>query len=593
MSVSEVAIRRPVFTAMLALLLVVLGVIGLRRVGTDLFPDVSLPFVTVQTIYRGAGPGEVETQVVKVIEDAVAGISGIEKIHSWSRENAGIVAVQFKLTENLDRAAQDVRDKVAAAVYKLPKDVDPPVVNRFDIGATSVLTYAASADLPSQQLRKLIEDRLQPALQELEGVAEVRITGGDTREIQIDLAVDKALAVGLSPPEIAQRVGMENLTLPAGHLSLGPTQLDVRTLGEFKSVDELRALPIASSRTGSQVRLDEIATVRDGVAERRTSARLNGKDAIILEVVKQPGSDTVRASDEVKKTLAKMTPLIGHVFRTTLLVDQSELIRSNAAEVWVALLFGGAMAIFIILIFLLDPRGTFISSLALPTSVIGTFFVMYLLGYTLNQLTLLALSLAIGLLIDDAVVVREAITHRLDYGEAPFDAARNGTSDVGLAVLATTFSLVAVFIPVAFMPGIVGQFFKQFGITISAAVLISLFISFTLDPMLSARLVKQRKLGAARQESAIARPFRLAFEWTERAYVRVLGMALRHKWTTAGLSLLVTVAAFALTGGLRTEFVSDEDRGQFIVDLQLPDSASLELSGQREAEAEALLRQMP
>jgi hydrophobic/amphiphilic exporter-1 (mainly G- bacteria), HAE1 family len=592
MSISEVAIRRPVFTSMLALLLVVLGALGYKRLGTDLFPDVTFPVVTVATVYRGAGPGEVETQVVKVIEDAVAGISGIDKIHSWSRENAGVVVVQFKLTENLDRAAQEVRDKVSAIVSKLPKDADLPVVNRVDIGAAPVLTYAASANLESQQLRKVIEDKLQPALQQIEGVAEVRITGGDVREVQIDLSLDKAMSVGLSPIEIAQRIGAENLNLPAGRLSLGPTELTIRTLGEFKSIDELRSLPIASSKSGSQVRLDEIATVRDGVSERRTEATLNGKDAIILEVVKQPGSNTVAVSDQVKKTLSQMGPVIGHEFKTTLLIDQSELIKANAEEVWIALIFGGAMAILIILMFLLDPRGTFISSLALPTSVVGTFFVMYVLGYTLNQMTLLALSLAIGLLIDDAVVVREAITHRLDQGEDPFDAAREGTSDVGLAVLATTFTLVAVFIPVAFMPGIVGQFFKQFGITISAAVMISLFISFTLDPMLSARLAKRRVPGEVHAENVIARFFRRGFEWLESVYSKLLATALRNKWTTLAVAIAFTIFSFWATRGLKGEFVSAEDRAQFVVDLQLPDSASLDLSAQRSAEAEALLRKI-
>ena len=594
MSLSEVAIRRPVFTSMLSLLLIVLGVLGFKRLGTDLFPDVTFPVVTVVTVYRGAGPGEVETQVVKVIEDAVAGISGIDKIHSWSRENAGVVMVQFKLTESLERSAQEVRDKVAAVVSKLPKDADAPVVNRVDIGAAPVLSYAASSsDLPSQALRKLIEDKLQPALQQLEGVAEVRITGGDTREVQIDLSLEKALSVGLSPAELAQRVGMENLNLPAGRLALGPTEFTVRTLGEFQSVDELRGLPIASSRTGSQVRLDEIATVRDGVGERRTTARLNGKDAIIFEVVKQPGSNTVALSDQVKKTLAAMTPVLGHGFKTTLLIDQSDLIKANAEEVWIALIFGGAMAVLIILMFLLDPRGTFISSLALPTSVIGTFFVMYILNYTLNQMTLLALSLSIGLLIDDAVVVREAITHRLNQGETPFNAARDGTSDVALAVLATTFTLVAVFVPVAFMPGIVGQFFKQFGITISAAVLISLFVSFTLDPMLSSLLAKQRIPGEVIKEAPVARFFRLGFEWIERVYSKILAVSLANKWAALGVFVALTIFSFWATRGLKGEFVSAEDRSQFVIDLQLPDSASLDLATRRSGEAEALLKSIP
>ncbi|XXF77513.1 efflux RND transporter permease subunit [Myxococcaceae bacterium GXIMD 01537] len=593
MLLSDVSIRRPVFTAMLSLCLIVLGVMGVQRLGTDLFPDVSFPVVVVNTLYKGAGPGEIETQVVKPIEDAVAGISGVDKIHSWSRENLATVVVQFKLTANLDRAVQEVRDKVAGIANKLPRDADAPVVGRVDISATPILTYAVGADLPSQTLRKLIDDRIKPALAQIEGVAEVRTTGGDTREIQVDLDLDKARAAGISPLQVAQLVGAENLNLPAGRLQLGPSELTVRSLGQFKDVDELRALPVARSRTGAQVRLDEIAAVTDGVAERRTVARLNGADAVILEVVKQPGSNTVAVSDHVNKKLAEMAPAMGSGFKTTLLIDQSELIRENAHEVWVALIFGGAMAVLIILMFLLDVRGTFISSLALPTSVIGTFFVMYVLGYTLNQMTLLALSLAIGLLIDDAVVVREAITHRLEQGEDPVSAASNGTRDVGLAVLATTLSLVAVFIPVAFMPGIVGQFFKQFGVTMSVAVMISLFISFTLDPMLSARLAKAHKPGEPRQENAVARALRRTFDATEVVYERILAWVLGHKWTTAGLTLLVLVLSFGAASRLGVEFMSPEDRSQFIIDLQLPDSASLTETDARAAEAEALVKRVP
>lgn len=593
MSLSDLAIRRPVFTAMVSLCLLVLGIMGLKRLGTDLYPDVSFPFVTVQVVYKGAGPGEIETQIVKPIEDAVAGISGVDKTHSFSRESAAMIFVQFKLGENLDRAVQEVRDKVAGVAGKLPRDADPPVVSRFDVGAQPVLTYAASANLSSQQLRKLIEDDLQPALQQVEGVAAVNVVGGDVREIQVDIDPAKAKAAGLAPAQVAERIGAENVNVPAGHLALGPSELTVRSIGEFTNVEALRAMPLVSAANGSRLRLDEVAKVVDGVAERRTGALLNGRDAVIVEVVKQSGSNTVAVADQVKKALEKMTPVLGHDFKASLLIDQSELIRENAREVWVALIFGGLMAIIIILLFLLDPRGTFISALALPTSVIGTFFVMYVLGYTLNQMTLLALSLAIGLLIDDAVVVREAITHRLEQGEDPAEAASKGTSDVGLAVLATTLTLVAVFVPVAFMPGIVGQFFRQFGLTISVAVLISLFVSFTVDPMLSARLVKRHVPGEVRTENAFFRTLRAAFDALERAYERLLGWVLAHKLITLGIVFALMAGSMGAAKSLGAEFLAPEDRGQLQVDLKLPDQSSYALSEQRAREATALLKKIP
>ncbi|HYO73545.1 MAG TPA: efflux RND transporter permease subunit, partial [Archangium sp.] len=593
MLLSDVSIRRPVFTAMLSLCLIVLGVLGYNQMGTDLYPDVSFPVVVVNTTYQGAGPGELETQVVDPIEDAVAGISGVEKIHSWSRENLASVVVRFKLGTNLDRAVQEVRDNVARVSSRLPREADAPVVGRVDLSAVPILTYAASAEVDLRTVRKLLEDKLKPALSQLEGVAEVRISGGDVREIQVDIDADKARAVGMVPLEIAQRIGMENLNLPAGRLRLGPTELTVRSSGQFKDVEELRTLPVAQSRTGAQVRLEELATVTDGVAERRTAARLNGNDAVILEVVKQPGSNTVTVSQTVKRGLEQLVPTLGNGFQLRLLVDPSVLIQENAREVWIALLFGGLMAVLIILVFLLDPRGTFISALALPTSVMGTFFFMFLLGYTLNQMTLLALSLAIGLLIDDAVVVREAISHRLEKGEDPVSAASNGTKDVGLAVLATTFALVAVFIPVAFMPGFVGQFFQQFGVTLSVAVLLSLFISFTLDPMLSARLAKQHTPGAHRPENMIMARIRRLLAGGEHFYSVILRWVLEHKWLTLGITVLLMVMSLGSASRLGVELLSAEDRSQFIVDLQLPDASSLEETGLCAAQAEALLKRVP
>ncbi len=593
MNLSDLSIRRPVFTTMTSLALVVLGAIGLSRLGIDLFPDVQIPVAVVSTVYKGAGPRELESQVAKPIEDAVAAINGVDFIHSISRENVALVVVQFKLSADFDRSVQEVRDKVSAIQGLLPRDADQPKVMRFDVNSQPIVTYAASADVPTQEVRRLIEKRLEPALAQLEGVAEVRVTGGDVREVRVDVDLDAAKAAGTAPGAIAQQVGMENLTLPAGRLDLGPTELTVRSVGELSSVDDLRGLPVARSQSGAQVRLDEVATVTDGVADRRTVARLNGHDAVLMEIVKQPGSNTVLVAEQVKKRMAELVPSLGSGFKASVLIDQSTLIRENTKEVWIALLFGGLMAIVIILAFLLDLRGTFISSLALPTSVLGTFFVMSLLGYTLNQLTLIALSLAIGLLIDDAVVVREAITHRLELGQAPAIAASKGTQDVFLAVLATTLSLVAVFVPVAFMPGMVGKFFKQFGLTISAAVLVSLFISFTLDPMLSARLVKTRVPGEARQENAVARLLRSLFEATEAAYGRLLGWVVHHKAAT----LAVSLAAVGLVGfagrSLKAEFIPAEDRGQFMVDLELRDGASLSDSTVVAAAAEGVFKKVP
>ena len=593
MTLSDLSIKRPVFTTMTSLLLVVLGLLGVSRLGTDLFPDVSFPFVAVTTVYRGAGPSEVESQVNKPIEDAVAGIQGVDTIQSFSRENVGLVFVQFKLTVPLDRAVQEVRDKVAG-VANLPRDADMPKVSRIDIGASPIVTYAVNADMESSRLRQLLKDKLEPAMAQIEGVAQVRIVGGDVREVRVDVDLDKAKAAGVAPASIAERIGMENVDVPAGRFDLGPTELTVRSLGQFKNLDEIADLPISrSSVMGTQVRLNEVATVIDGVADRRTIARLNGKEAVIVEIVKQPGSNTVEVAKEVKLKMTELVPQMGHGFGASMLIDSSILVEENAKEVWVALIFGGFMAVLIILMFLLDVRGTIISSLALPTSVVGTFFVMYALNYTLNQMTLLALSLAIGLLIDDAVVVREAITHRLEQGQSPAEAASGGTKDVFLAVLATTLSLVAVFVPVAFMPGIVGQFFKQFGVTISAAVLISMFISFTLDPMLSARFSKQLGAEGHSKENVVARSLRRFFDGMERIYGRLLKWTLSHRLVTALITLGIVGGSLAAASRLGNDFMVPQDRSTFIVQLKLPEGSSVAESQVRAVQAEAMLRSIP
>lgn len=592
MSLSDVFIRRPVFTTMLSVLLMVLGVIGVTRLGTDLFPDVSFPFVSVTTVYPGAGPQEIEQQVVKPLEDAIAGISGVEAIQSFSRENVGLVFVQFKLTMQLEKAVQEVRDKVARVQQQLPREAQLPRVEKVDLGAAPILTFAVSADLPTTELKRLITDRLEPALSQIDGVAQVRVRGGDVREIRVDVDLDRAKAAGIAPAQVAERIGMENVDVPAGRMELGPMELGVRALGQFRTVDDIRNLPILRGQTGAQVRLDEIAAVTDSLAERRQIARLNGADSIIVEIIKRPGSNTVQVSRAAQARMLEVGPSLGHAFKSSVLLDNAIFIEANAHEVWVALLFGGLMAVIIILLFLLDPRGTFISSLALPTSVIGTFFVMYVLDYTLNQMTLLALSLAIGLLIDDAVVVREAITHRLEQGESPYHAASRGTQDVYLAVLATTLSLVAVFVPVAFMPGIIGQFFKQFGITMSAAVLISLFVSFTLDPMLSARLAKQREAGAAHRENFVAALLRRGFEGLEALYARTLRWTLRNRLATAVITVGIVGGSLFMARNLGNEFMTPEDRSQFMLELTLPTGTSLgetlELAKAAEAQVSSL-----
>jgi len=591
MTVSDVAIRRPVFTAMMSLTLVVLGVLGYRRLGTDLYPDVTFPFVTVTTVYPGASPTDVEKSVTRPVEDAVSGIAGIDRVFSLSREDVSSVFVQFKLSVPLAEGVANVRDKVGIAQGQLPIGTQPPVIVQYDIGAQPVLVFSAAAGGSAIALREQLDDQVRPRLEQLEGVAAVRIVGGGEPEVAVDLFPDRLRALGLGPDQVFQRIRGEHLDLPGGRYPVGAGEVGIRVKGEFADVDQLRAMPMSTGRDGSIVRLGDVALVRKGAKEPRTLVRTNGVDSVALEVVKQAGANSAAVATAVKKVLPELERQYG--FQAQVLVDQALHIEANAREVWIAIFFGGAAAILIILLFLLDLRGTFISALALPTSVVGTLFAMWAMGFSLNQLTLLGLSLAIGLLIDDAVVVRESITRRLEAGEAPAAAASKGTSEIALAVMATTFTLVAVFVPVAFMQGVVGQFFREFGLTISVAVLISLFVAFTLDPMLSAQLARARAPGEVRAEGRLVRSIRAAFDAVDRFYAASLGWVLRHRILTFAAAALLFAGSLALGSSLGSEFMAREDRNQFIVNLEYPPGTSLATTSQRSAALEERVRALP
>ncbi len=590
MTLSDVAIRRPVFTAMMSITLLVLGVLGYRRLGTDFYPDVTFPFVTISTVYPGASPEDVEESVTRPIEDAVSSIPGIDKVFSWSREDVSLVFIEFKLSVSLGEAVQNARDKVGIAQGELPLGIRAPVIAQYDLSAQPVLVFSAASGDDPIALREKLDDAIRPRIEQLEGVAAVRITGGGEPEVSVELFRDRLQALGLSPDAVFQRIRGEHLDLPGGKYAAGTGEVGVRVRGEFRDVDGLRAMPVATSGDGSLVRLSDVALVRKGAKDPTTVVRTNGVESVAVEVVKQAGANSAAVANAVKALLPELEK--EQRFQAQILIDQSTTIEANAHEVWIAIYFGGAMAILIILMFLLDVRGTAISALALPTSVVGTLFGMYAMGFSLNQLTLLGLSLAIGLLIDDAVVVRESITRRLERGEPPARAASRGTQEIALAVMATTFTLVAVFVPVAFMKGITGQFFREFALTITVAVLISLFVAFTLDPMLSARFVKARRPGEPHGGGRVAGRLRAAFERTDRFYARTLDWVLRHRLPTIGAAALLFFASLGLAKTLGTEFMPKEDRNQLIVNLEYPPGTSLATASRCSASLEERVREL-
>ncbi|MGZ3439710.1 MAG: efflux RND transporter permease subunit, partial [Polyangia bacterium] len=586
MNLSAIAIRRPVFTVMMTVALLVLGILGMRRLGTDLFPDVTFPVVSVNVVYPGAGPHEVETLVTRPIEDAVVSLNGIDRVRTFSREGLSTTLVIFKLGVDISEAATEVRERIAGIRAKFPDEIKEPSIQRFDVASAPVLIYTVRGAGSLSQTRKFAEDVIKPALEQVEGVASIEVKGGASREIHVDIDRARLDALGIGPEAIEQKLRAANLTVPAGRYDEGKHEISVRTVGELEGVDDVRKIIVATNKDGSGVRLADVASVEDGFEELRTRVRANGESAVSFTVLKQSGRNSVAVSDAVQLKLAALSKSFAPGVTTSLILDQARFIKENAKEVEVAIVFGGAMAILIILIFMLDLRSTIISAVALPTSVIGTFFVMYVLGYTLNMMTLLGLSLAIGLLIDDAVVVRENIFKHLERGKSPKDAALDGTKEISLSVFATTMTIVAVFMPIAFIKGIAGQFFRQFGITISAAVVISLLVAFTLDPMLSSRFSRSIKHGEEEKFRALKRPFLAVFDGMDHFYRRVLGWAVTHK-LLVGVFALVGLFMMGFIGKLMgNEFVSAEDRGQFVVDVELPAGTSLDETDRISALAE-------
>jgi HAE1 family hydrophobic/amphiphilic exporter-1 len=590
MNLSAIAINRPVFTVMVTVALMVLGVMGLSRLGTDLFPDVSFPVVVVNVPYPGASPREVEQLVSKPVEDAVVSLNGIDRLKTTSREGLSTTVIIFKLGVDLQDAATQVRERVAQTRAKLPTEVKEPSVARFDVGAAPVLTYTLSgAGRSLPEIGQFARDVIKPALEQVDGVASVEVKGGAQREVHVDLDRAKIDALHLSALGILSAIKSQNLNVPAGHYDEGIREISVRTVGELRTVDEIRNLIVATAQDGSSVRLSDISRVEDGYEELRTRIRVNGESAVAFDVLKQSGTNTIAVSDAVRTKLEAVQKTFPKGMQADLIIEQARFIRENTHEVEVSIVFGGAMAILVILLFMLDLRSTLISAVALPTSVISTFFVMYVLNFSLNMMTLLALSLAIGLLIDDAVVVRENIQKHLERGEDPRTASLNGTKEISLSVLATTLTVVAVFLPVAFMTGIVGQFFRQFGLTIVAAVLVSLFVAFTLDPMLSSRFSKAHVKGAPVAFARLKRPFESFFSGLESTYRVILRWTVRRKLVVGVIAVAAFLVMFPVAGLTGVDFVNQEDRGQFVVDIELPAGTKLSETGQKLLPAEAKL----
>jgi HAE1 family hydrophobic/amphiphilic exporter-1 len=590
---AEVCVHRPVFATVIVLLLTVVGGFAFFTLGVDRFPKIDLPTVSVQTNNPGAAPEQMETEVTDIIEGAVNTVPGIDEMRSNSSSGRSNVTLTFNLEKDPDQAYQEIQQKLSGIVNRLPETTDPPVVRKADPDSQPVLIYAISAPRNLVELTKIVQNQIQERIENAEGVGEVQIFGGRQREIKIYINPDRLRAYNLSVTEVSNAVRAQNQELPGGSVNEGARTLGLRTLSKITDVKQFNEIVI-TTRNGFPIKVSDIGRVEDGGVEPQTAASLNGVQSLSLAIRKQSGSNTVALIEGVKQRMAEIQPTLPPDLKVAVSRDQSEFIINSLHAIEEHLVLGGLFAAIIVFLFLWNFRSTIIAALAIPVSIIAAFALIAAFGYSLNQMTMLALTLMVGIVIDDAIVVLENIYRFVEEkGMNPFQAAIEGTREIGLAVLATTLSLLAVFIPVGFMSGIVGRFMSSFGLTSAAAIAVSLIVSFTLTPMLAARWIKAPKhkpedsnpeeenveILANNEQRTTNNEHDSKQSWfyskIDRVYTWLLRLSMRFRWVVVGLCIIAVASIYPLYKMVGMSFLPDEDESAFSINLRGPQGTSL------------------
>jgi HAE1 family hydrophobic/amphiphilic exporter-1 len=585
---AEICIRRPVFATMLVMALVVLGLDSYRKLGVDLFPKIDLPVVTVTTTLPGAAPEEVESQVSKRIEEAVNTISGIDDLRSVSAEGSSVVIVQFVLDKDPEVAAQEVRDKVSQILPELPQDAEPPLIQKVATDASPILNIAVASGRDLRETTKIVDDRIKKNIESMKGVGEVRFVGERQRQIQVVLDGEKLYSYNLNVEQVRQALAAQNVEIPGGRLDQGSREVSLRTLGRITDAKDFARIVVATVG-GTPVRVNDIGHVVDGYEEPRSLARLNGEPAVVLEVRKQAGTNTLEVINSIKERIADLQKTMPSDFKISYTRDQSTFISESFHAVQDHLVLGGIFAAAIVFVFIRNWRSTLIAAIAIPTSIVSTYTLMNAMGFTLDQITMLALVLMVGIVIDDAIVVLENIFRFMEEKNmTPMEAALQGTRDIGLAVLSTTLSLVIIFLPVAMMSGIVGKFMSSFGYTAAFAIMVSMIVSFTLTPMLCSRFLKPAS--SDKEHSTRDSGF---FRHISRPYEKMLTWSMNHRWAIVGLCVLVVLSTVPLFMMVGKNFLPQDDQGEFEVVVKLPPGSSLQGSDSVMQQLEAELKTLP
>ena len=567
---AEICVHRPVFATMLILALTVVGGASFFTLGVDRYPRVELPVVTVQTSNPGATPESVETEITDRIEAAVNTVAGIDELRSVSSEGNSRVTITFDLSKDPDVATQEVRAKVDPVIRDLPETADPPTVQKQDPDSQPVIMYSISGPMPVVEMTTYIEQNVQKRLESVNGVGEIQLYGARRREVQVKIDPDRLSSYALTTNDVATALRAQNLELPGGRIEEGTRDLSVRTVGRLQRPKDFEEL-IVATRNGYAIRISDLGTVEDSGAVPQSVTILNGRPGISVAVRKQTGVNTVATIDAIKARMAEIRQTLPPNFEVRLIRDDSEFIRASLHAIEEHLVLGGFLAAIIVLLFLKNFRSTIIAAVAIPSSIIGAFAAMAVLGFTLNQMTMLALTLMVGIVIDDAIVVLENVYRFVEEkGMPPFQAAIEGTREIGLAVMATTLSLLAVFVPVGFMGGIVGRFMSSFGLTAAAAIAISLIVSFTLTPMLAARWIKQSADHKPHDDSRKG-----FYGRVDAFYTALLRFSMAHRWAVVLTCLLVAASTYPLYKMSGVNFVPDEDESRFQINVRLPVGSSL------------------
>ncbi len=595
MFLSNLSIKYPVFATMMMAALAVLGIASYRQLNVDFFPKVEIPVVTVTTVYLGAGPETVEREVTKKLEEEINTVEGVNHIQSISQEGVSSIVVEFNLEVSAAVASEDVRGKIAGIRGELPREIEEPIVQRIDFGLLPIVSIGVNAPgLSAQAATDFADKVVKRRIENVRGVGSVALVGESTREIQVVVDRLKLEAYHISLAEVVTALGRENVDVPAGNADRGSTQALVRVAARGRTAEDIGDIPVKRPG-GMAVYVRDLAQVVDGIEEPKNAAYLDERPALALEIQKQSGANTVAVADGVLEAVAAMKKEMPPGVTLSVIKDDSQFIRDSIEDVNTTMVIGGLLTVFIVYLFLNSWRSTIITGVTLPISIMAGFIGMRAFGFTLNVLTMMGLSLAIGMLIDDAIVVRENIVRHLQRGKDHFDAARDGTAEIGLAVMATTFTILAVFVPVAFMAGMVGRMFYEFGITVAAAVAASLFVSFTLDPMLSSRWYDP-DIEKGYHPHLLGRMLQRFNQWFEDLHVRyerLLGWALRHRLAVLALATVAFVGAFPILAILGGDFMPDFNQGEYQVSVKATPGATLAETRERALQVVRRLKTLP